>query len=257
MWFFLELGRGFTSISADDLIGLTALDVYGNLLSAYGLRVETSLARAAGILRDLVSLNRTVFNVYVSYVLSKVGYYNEFVELVSSEIADKPDEKLYTDKFTETDWVENWELFTYGNSEEAWVSSYRNRNGMHLGVNFLNLALSGEEESSSGTSPMVWFGFPPVAELKENFDSGKTKLFIVHPVLSKLANNDVVRLKSEMSACVRNRCRIINRRVTGSFCESTAIELGRRRVGKSIGTANWRISKEMARSSCFAKCRST
>jgi uncharacterized protein (UPF0332 family) len=188
-----------TLILADDLVSLTDLDVYGDLLCAYGLRVETTLAKAAGMLRDLKSLNRTVINLYTAYILSKAGYYCE--ALVSGDVAVDLDEKLYTDKFAEPDWVEHWKLFTSGgDSEESWVSSFKDHKNAVLSVKCLNLVLSGEEKASSwGSAPMIWFGFPPATALKELFASGKAKLFVVHPALSKLAKGEFGSLKSETS----------------------------------------------------------
>lgn len=58
-----------------DYSGLENMHPYGDFLSLYSLPVHASIAEAADIFRDLRGLDDRILTIYVSHILSKVGYY--------------------------------------------------------------------------------------------------------------------------------------------------------------------------------------
>ncbi len=185
-------------IWADDLAKLADLDVYGDLLSPFGLRVDLTLADAAAIVRDLFGLNNTVFNMYVSYVLARAGYYD--CALVSNDVKGLEDQKHYSDKFRDDDWIKHWELFSRVGGE-SWTSNFSNHNEK-LSLRCVNLQLEGKEDPFKGRkSFIVWPGTSKsmTEEFCKIYKEGGANYFVIHPAISKLDNDSFVETKSELT----------------------------------------------------------
>jgi hypothetical protein len=177
-------------INSRDVAGLRDLDVYGDLLTPLSLKIDAPLAEAAGIIRDLSSLNRTLLNTYIAYVLSKAGY--------RYDLLDEVEEHLHTDEFKDEDWIKNWELLSpAGNG--SWDSSFRNRNDKRLTIRCIDLELQGEDETTWGGTQEIWVVLPSAESLKAEYGTGKVDYLVVHPAIAKLATPEFRRFKSELS----------------------------------------------------------
>jgi len=184
----------------EDLGQLEDLDIYGNLLRIFGLRIEATLADVARILKDLVTLNSTLLNLYVAYVLARDGYSYE-------PLASDEDLKLHTASFRTDDWVKNWASFSR-ESEESWTSTFQNDKKGKLTIQCLNIQLKGQTDSHRiGTPLSVWFGISEAntAQLAKDLKEGRADYVVVHPAICKLAKDAFRETKSEVErSCARD-----------------------------------------------------
>jgi HEPN domain-containing protein len=177
------------------------LDVYGDVLSPLSLTLETTLAQATIVLRELASLNSAIFNLYISYVLSKAGFYYE--PLASDEFKEKNDRKLHTDEFKDEDWIEHWRLFGKKESEPPVMSFLNRKNAAHpvLKVKSIHFEFQGEETPEIGHPRVVWSGFTKevVDELAGSYKAEQVKCYVVHPAISRLAKDDFRETKKQLA----------------------------------------------------------
>ena len=177
----------------EDLADLKDLDVYGNFLRAFGLRIEATLSDMARILKDLGTLNVALFNLYITYVLAKAGY--SYKPLVLDE-----DLRLETVNFGPEDWVKNWALFSK-DPAESWSSAFRNAKNENLTIVCLNLKLQGQADSPRMRAPMnVWFGISEAntGQLAKDHKEGRADFVVVHPAICRVAKDAFRETKLEM-----------------------------------------------------------
>jgi hypothetical protein len=155
-----------------DYSGLENLPVYGNFLTLYTLPAGGSIAEVGEICSNLKILDERIFALYVSYVLSKSGYY--MAELLDPE-ADSdgmPDPHFYTTKFKDEDWLELADYIFYAEEEgdrDKFSITYENDKKEQLRVFFLNMIYSGDFELPTDFIP-------------------NGSYFVIHPRLFKKAS---------------------------------------------------------------------
>lgn len=100
-----------------DYADLENLPVYGNFLTLYSLPASGSIAEVGEIYGDLKILDERIFALYVSYILSRSGYY--ISELLDPEADSNgaPEPHFYTTKFDDTDWLDLAEYIFYTEDE--------------------------------------------------------------------------------------------------------------------------------------------
>jgi hypothetical protein len=155
-----------------DYSGLENLPVYGNFLALYNLPAGGSIAEVGEIYSNLRILDERIFALYVSYILSRSGYY--ISELLDPEADSEgvADPHFYTTKFQDEDWLELAEYIFYSEEEgerDRFSILYENDKKEQLQFFFLNMIYSS--------------GF----ELPADFVPSSS-YFVIHPRLFKKAS---------------------------------------------------------------------
>lgn len=172
----------------DDFSGLQGLHVYGDFLTLYSLPVHANLGEAGRLYQDLKLFEQRLLTVYVSYILAHKGYYvKAFTGADFEDIGN-----LYTNRFRSEDWIKNFDLFQPGDEPAfEWTEDYENAEGHRIRVIFVTMlileinARTGEERDEAQHL------------MKQFFDKDSLNLVVVHPRLSRQAN--------ETFQCAKNR----------------------------------------------------
>lgn len=105
----------------NDYSNLTDLHVYDDLLTFYSYKLPdfVSIAEAGELYNEFSLFERKLLTLYVSYVLSKAGFY----DLVIAEA-----EERYITKLSDNDWIEFFEALPPSevNILEPWYWEYEN-----------------------------------------------------------------------------------------------------------------------------------
>lgn len=169
--------------------------VFGNLLDLHNIQVKGKPSDIARLYEEINELEKNVFTAFVSFALSRAGFYNRtIVDLYSWDVADRTS---FTTEFKEENWIKHvdafscWEEFRKDLPEaeyelvkkySEWTVSYENDKGKTLNVRFL-------------TGPSFWyFGKLPIYEGKgekkyfawidsylSEIDRSSTNYIVVHP----------------------------------------------------------------------------
>jgi hypothetical protein len=173
----------------NDYSNLTDLHVYDDLLTFYSYKLPdfVSIAEAGELYNEFSLFERKLLTLYVSYVLSKAGFY----DLVIAEA-----EERYTTKLSDNDWIEFFEALPPGELDilEPWYWEYENEKREKLGVFFIEITLI-RYDVKSGKS------YTP-AEVLMNYiiknKNNEKNIIIAHPILPRLAKEAFRETKAEL-----------------------------------------------------------
>ena len=183
--------------------------VFGNLLKWYDVEVSAILSDTSRLYKETQNLEKCIFTALVSYILSRVGFFNKTI--VETYPWDTKDKTEYTTEFDNDDWVKHIDAFSM--SEEMsdidlqgltdveyelayesltqsteWKVLYENDEGKNLRVKFL-------------TGPSYWYfatyhnensKFTWVENYISELDKSIPNYIVVHP---KTYEQDKIKFK--------------------------------------------------------------
>lgn len=181
-----------------DYYGLENLHPYGDFLGLYSLPIHASIAEAGDIFRDLRRLDDRILTIYVSYILSKAGYFAaDFVEPTE----DDGDERLFTRRFEDKDWLGLSDYFEHEEEgfADEWSMDFENEKSDRLRVFFITFLAQDEDPVTKEYSEPVH-----LLRLLEAPSEGKAdkSVFVIHPRLSRKAKEAFIRTKEMMKQVV-------------------------------------------------------
>lgn len=208
----------------DNYSELGNLHVYGDLLGLYSLPVHATVADVASIFSDIRSLDHRILTVYVSYVMARVGFYQQALAR-----GDFP-ERLYTTEFKDSDWLENLILFEHEMEgyRDKWVMYFENERNERIKIVFVTLLYSHKDPQTGEYSEATY--------LLKLIDESASNYIIVHPRLSRKAKNTFIKAKEQMK-------RIMGKDVvlsTGQFVSRLIPNNDKRQIVE----ANWDVLRE-------------
>jgi len=169
-----------------DYSELENLEVYGDFLSLYSLPIDGTIAEVGNIFDTLEELDTRIFCLYVSYVLSKAGFY--WTDILNPDEMDdsgKYAPEDYTTKFDEKDWLEMGTSGPLGSEKGGigiWSMQFENEEKAHIHIFFVTT---------------LWDNYKPPVE----FVLGSS-YYVIHPRLFRKAKEDckdfAERLRKEM-----------------------------------------------------------
>ncbi|MEM3365384.1 MAG: hypothetical protein QXM93_03070 [Candidatus Methanomethyliaceae archaeon] len=174
-----------------DFSNIGNLHVYGDLLNLYNLKLETTVAKAGALYNEIANIERRLLTVYISYILAHKGYYVKTP--TGEDFAEIEGKKLYTTRFADKDWIENFDLFEPRELDLGftWVEDYENERGEKIRIVFVTLLLK-EINIETGKE------LDEVQVLIKEFDKNSTNFVIVHPALPRRNKRIFLEAKEKM-----------------------------------------------------------
>jgi len=208
--------------SLGDYSDLEHLHVYGDLLRLYSLPIHATIGEAASLFRSIRSLDDSILTVYVSYVLTRVGFYAQ-----PFASGDFP-ERLYTTEFSDSDWLENLILFEHEEYEDEWEMYFENESNETMKILFVTL-LHSDEDPITGKHDEA-------AHLVKLFDESGSNFVVVHPRLSRKAKQTFMKTKARMNQKTGEDVVLS----TGQFVSRFIPDETKRKIVE----ANWEVLRE-------------
>lgn len=209
------------------LSGLENLHVYGNLLSLYSLPIKARIDEAESLYRSIRSLDDRMFSVYVSYILSRVGFSAANVFELNQDLEAT---HLFTTEFEDRDWFEHLDSFEhveegYRNEWALYFGNEKNENMLILFVTLLVSDMDGDEAKHL-------LGL--LQKLQR--DQSASGYVVVHPSLSRLAKKTFKRTKERMKQ-IAGQDVVLS---TGQFVSKFIPQESKRKIVE----ANWEVLRE-------------
>lgn len=158
-------------------MNLEDLPIYGNFLKLYNLALppQTTITEAGSLYGDLQNLDKAMFIMYSSFILTRAGFYN-------NDLYDG-DPMLNTLKWNVKDWVYWYELFIGAYEpvylKNEWIVNYRNEKNEVLKLKLITefiAHLKFEDGKLKGS----------LAEgLVEEYNKSDFNYVLVHPLLRR------------------------------------------------------------------------
>lgn len=173
---------------------LKGLHVYGDLLEIYNSVITTSINEAGRLWNRIRNFENKLLTVYVSYILTHEGFYLKL--FTEQDFTETAEEKLFTNEFTDKDWIENFDIFP---PEEdiftfEWVEDYENTKGDKIRVIFVTLLVT--EISKTGEE------IDEAKRLIGYFRNDSKNFVVVHPLISRITKDIFLKAKEKMKVYV-------------------------------------------------------
>ena len=163
--------RETDSIDIDYSGRLENLHVYGDFLSLFSLPTVGTIAEIGNIFNDLKRVDKQIFCIYVSYVLSKAGFY--LTDILNPDFIDSSGNyphDYYSTNFKEEDWVSMALSGPFGDigwGEEIWPLNFENEEKNRIRIFFVNKLYSPYDPPSEFIQGSSYFVINPRLFRKE------------------------------------------------------------------------------------------